>query len=43
MADQPAHTLDHIFQNNKKWVETKSKADPAFFNNLAAGQKPNYL
>ncbi|KAJ5338910.1 Carbonic anhydrase [Penicillium brevicompactum] len=43
MADQSTYTLDHIFENNKKWVDLKSKADPAFFDKLAAGQKPNYL
>lgn len=32
-----------IIENNKKWVETKLKADPEYFKNLAKGQKPPLL
>ncbi|KIW06017.1 carbonic anhydrase [Verruconis gallopava] len=34
---------DKIFEANKKWVEAKKSADPAFFDKLAAGQSPEYL
>ncbi|GAB3494433.1 carbonate dehydratase [Spirosoma knui] len=32
-----------IFVNNKKWVEEKNGQVPAFFSELAAGQKPKFL
>jgi carbonic anhydrase len=32
-----------LLDNNKKWVKSKLKQDPDFFNNLAAGQKPPVL
>ena len=32
-----------IFENNKKWVAEKLSSDSNFFNNLNAGQEPNYL
>ena len=34
---------DKIFEANKKWVESKKTADPAYFDKLAAGQAPDYL
>ncbi|KAJ5703967.1 Carbonic anhydrase [Penicillium malachiteum] len=37
------HSLEQIFNNNKKWVLSKTGADPAFFDKLAAGQSPDYL
>ncbi len=32
-----------IIDNNKKWVEEKTKTSPDFFNNLAEGQQPPLL
>jgi carbonic anhydrase len=32
-----------IIENNKKWVEEKTKVNPDFFNNLAEGQQPPLL
>jgi carbonic anhydrase len=32
-----------IIENNKKWVEEKTKVNPDFFNNLAVGQQPPLL
>lgn len=32
-----------IFENNKKWVESKLNNDPDYFNRLAQGQKPPIL
>ncbi|SEJ47181.1 carbonic anhydrase [Dyadobacter koreensis] len=32
-----------LFDNNKKWVEQTKKRSPDFFNNLAAGQSPQFL
>jgi carbonic anhydrase len=34
---------DRIFDNNKKWVEEMKKKRPEFFENLSAGQSPEYL
>ncbi|KAJ6184956.1 hypothetical protein N7519_006257 [Penicillium mononematosum] len=36
-------SLDHIFQNNKKWVSSKKQTDASFFDKLSAGQSPDYL
>lgn len=36
-------SLDHIFQNNKKWVSSKKETDATFFDKLSAGQSPDYL
>ena len=36
-------SLDHIFENNKKWVASKKETDATFFDKLAAGQSPDYL
>ena len=35
--------LDHIFNNNKKWVKDKLSIDSAYFNNLSKGQDPEIL
>ncbi|KAJ5797127.1 uncharacterized protein N7518_005667 [Penicillium psychrosexuale] len=49
MASEPngnhylQQSLDHIFQNNKKWVASKKETDATFFDKLAAGQSPDYL
>ena len=34
---------DRIFENNKKWEDEMKKKNPAFFDNLSAGQAPEYL
>lgn len=36
-------THDRVFDHNAKWAAEKSRADPAFFTNLSAGQTPDYL
>lgn len=35
--------MKDIFEGNKKWVEDTLAKDPAFFDNLSKGQKPEYL
>lgn len=32
-----------IFENNRKWVESKTEADADFFNKLSKDQKPEFL
>jgi carbonic anhydrase len=32
-----------LFDNNKKWVDETTRKNPAFFDNLANGQRPEYL
>lgn len=34
---------DRIFENNKKWAEEMKKKKPEFFEDLTAGQAPEYL
>ncbi|KAF2425317.1 carbonic anhydrase family protein [Tothia fuscella] len=34
---------ERIFENNRKWVESKTRSDPEFFAKLSAGQSPEYL
>ena len=34
---------EQIFENNRKWVESKKATDAQFFDKLAAGQNPDYL
>lgn len=36
-------SLSDLFINNKKWVNDKLNESPEYFNNLAKGQKPNFL
>lgn len=36
-------SYDILFENNKKWVEEKTKDDPNFFSELSKGQTPQYL
>ncbi|RAK02708.1 carbonic anhydrase [Larkinella arboricola] len=36
-------TYQELFANNKKWVEDRTLQDPAFFDNLAEGQRPKFL
>ncbi|WP_268033863.1 carbonic anhydrase [Algoriphagus sp. PAP.12] len=35
--------LQKIFDNNEKWIEDKTQNDPAYFENLNKGQKPEVL
>ncbi len=35
--------MKDIFEGNRKWVEDTLAKDPAFFDNLSKGQKPEYL
>ncbi len=35
--------FDHIFQNNERWIAEKLALDPAYFEKLAKGQKPEIL
>lgn len=35
--------FETIFENNKRWVAEKLETDPAYFEKLASGQKPEYL
>lgn len=37
------HIYDKIFENNKKWVESKIKDNPHFFHELSKNQSPEYL
>jgi carbonic anhydrase len=37
------HTLDHLFDNNKKWAGRIRQQDPEFFRKLAQQQSPAYL
>jgi carbonic anhydrase len=32
-----------LFENNKEWVDSTTKRDPDFFNNLSQGQSPQFL
>lgn len=36
-------TYEQVFENNRKWVESKKATDASFFENLAKDQKPDYL
>ena len=35
--------IDHIFENNKKWIAEKLKLDKDYFEGLAKGQNPDIL
>jgi carbonic anhydrase len=37
------HTLNHLFENNRKWAGRIREQDPEFFLNLARQQSPSYL
>lgn len=45
MIQQPSKSewLSQIFENNKKWVESKLEDDPSYFKSLARGQNPKGL
>lgn len=34
---------DRIFESNRKWAEEQKQKHPEFFQNLSAGQSPDYL
>lgn len=36
-------TYEEIFENNKKWVESKKATDANFFDKLSKDQQPDYL
>jgi carbonic anhydrase len=36
-------SYDQIFQNNRRWAESKRLQDPAYFSKLAGDQRPEYL
>lgn len=38
-----SQSYEAIFENNKKWVESKVAKDPKFFQELAKTQTPDYL
>lgn len=38
-----SNSYEQIFENNRKWVESKLSLDQDFFTNLAATQTPEYL
>lgn len=38
-----SQSYDGIFENNRKWVESRISADPTFFEELAKTQSPEYL
>ncbi|WP_026596209.1 carbonate dehydratase [Methylohalobius crimeensis] len=35
--------LQHLFDNNRRWVKTIEKENPGFFQRLSRGQSPEYL
>jgi carbonic anhydrase len=35
--------LNHLFENNRRWVDQMTKRDPGFFQRLSRQQKPRYL
>jgi carbonic anhydrase len=37
------NTYDKIFENNKKWLESKNAKDKDFFKKLSEGQDPDFL
>jgi carbonic anhydrase len=37
------HELNHLFENNRRWVAHMTATDPEFFQKLSRQQKPQYL
>lgn len=37
------HPLQHLLENNRRWVQTQMKKDPHFFESLSSQQAPKYL
>ncbi|GAA4305056.1 carbonic anhydrase [Aestuariibaculum suncheonense] len=35
--------LDRVFENNRKWIESKLEVDPDYFESLGEGQNPDLL
>lgn len=35
--------FDQLFENNRKWIQEKTNADPDYFKKLSQGQHPEYL
>jgi carbonic anhydrase len=35
--------LNHLFENNRRWVEQMTESDPVFFQKLSRQQTPQYL
>ncbi len=35
--------LKHLFENNRRWVESVERENPGFFERLSRGQSPEYL
>jgi len=38
-----AQPYEKIFENNEKWIESKTAQDPEYFRELAKGQNPDYF
>ena len=42
--EQPAYSdFDHLFENNRAWVDACVQSDPDFFEKMALGQAPKIL
>lgn len=39
----PNDIYHQVFENNRKWVESRLAQDPDFFEHLARGQRPDFL
>ena len=39
----PVDGLNHLFENNRRWVAKTNARDPGFFQRLSRQQTPNYL
>ncbi len=40
---QQCENLNHLFENNRRWIEQKHKEDPTFFQRLSVQHDPDYL
>ncbi len=38
-----SRTLDHLFDRNVTWAQSKTRSDPHFFRRMAEQQSPRYL
>lgn len=36
-------SLEHLFENNRRWAEAMERNNPGIFKRLAQGQSPKYL
>ena len=41
--EQPASDFDHLFENNRAWVDACVQSDPEFFEKIASGQASKIL